>query len=129
MSAMSTSTGVEVCFLVDGRNAVLWSDSSSSASALPDRRARWEAIWECRHELVEIAHSHPVGPLAFSAEDDTTMQAIDAALGRALTYSVITPSALLRKHPDGQVGVDHNEPWWAEVLRAASGMPAREYGE
>ena len=123
---MSTSNGVEVCFLVDARDAVLWSDSSSSASALSDRRARWEAIWGCRHELVEIAHSHPLGPLAFSAEDDSTMQAIDAALGRALTYSVITPHALLRKRPDGQVGVDHNEPWWAEVLRAASGMPVRE---
>src|SRR5262245_63838265 len=102
---MSTGGGVEVCFLIGARNAVLWSDSSSSPSAMPDRRARWEAIWECRDDLVEIAHSHPVGPLAFSAEDDSTMQAVDAALGRPLTYSVVTSGALLRKHPDGQVAV------------------------
>ena len=93
---------------------------------MPDSRARWEAIWACRDELVEISHSHPVGPLAFSAEDDTTMQAVDAALGRALTYSVVTSRGLLRKHPDGHVTVEHNEPWWADVLRASSGMRSRE---
>jgi hypothetical protein len=120
------SARVEVCFLLGARDTVLWSDSSSSASAMPDSRARWEAIWECRHELVEIAHSHPVGPLLFSTEDDTTMQAIDAALGRALAYSVVTPRGMLRKHPDGRVEVDHNEPWWVAVLRAASGMPATQ---
>ena len=123
---MSTSIGVEVCFLVGARDTVLWSDSSSSPSVMPDSRERWEVIWACREELVEIAHSHPVGPLAFSAEDDTTMQAVDAALGRALTYSVVTSRALLRKHPDGQVAVEHNEPWWADVLRAASGMRSTE---
>ena len=123
---MSVDPGVEVCFLVGARDAVLWSDSSSSPSAMPDSRARWEAIWACRDDLVEIAHSHPVGPLVFSTEDDTTMQAVDAALGRALTYSVVTPRALLRKHPDGQVAVEHNEPWWADVLRAASGMRSTE---
>jgi len=123
---MDVSVAVEVCFLVGAHDAVLWSDSSSSASAMPDRRARWEAIWECRDQLVEIAHSHPAGPLAFSLEDETTMEALDAALGRALTYSVVTQSALLRKRPDGRVEVDHNEPWWADVLRAASGMRAAQ---
>jgi hypothetical protein len=123
---MSADVGVEVCFLVGARDAVLWSDSSSSPSAMPDRRERWEAIWACRDELVEIAHSHPVGPLDFSAEDDTTMQALDAALGRSLTYSVVTSRGLLRKHPDGEVALEHNEPWWAEVLRAASGMRSTE---
>ena len=123
---MSMSAGVEVCFLVGARDMVLWSDSSSSPSAMPDSRERWEAIWQCRDELVEIAHSHPVGPLSFSAEDETTMQAVDAALGRALTYSVVTSRALLRKHSDGQVAVEHNEPWWADVLRATSGMRSTE---
>jgi hypothetical protein len=123
---MTMSAGVEVCFLVGARDVVLWSDSSSSPSAMPDRRARWEAIWQCRDVLIEIAHSHPVGPLSFSAEDETTMQAVNAALGRALTYSVVTSRAVLRKHSDGQVAVEHNEPWWADVLRAASGMRSTE---
>ena len=34
----------EVCFLVDRGARVLWSDASSSPVALPDSRARWEAI-------------------------------------------------------------------------------------
>ena len=61
---------------------VLWSDAGVSPVALADSRARWEAIWRLREQLVEIAHSHPVGPLAFSQEDETTMAALARALAR-----------------------------------------------
>ena len=57
----------EVCFLISHDGAVLWADASHSPVALPDSRDRWEAIWHLREELAEIAHSHPVGPAAFSA--------------------------------------------------------------
>ncbi|MBW2458668.1 MAG: hypothetical protein JRI68_29490 [Deltaproteobacteria bacterium] len=36
-----------------------------------------------------IAHSHPMGPVAFSQEDQTTMSALDSALGRRLRFSVV----------------------------------------
>lgn len=111
----------EVCFLIDARGAVLWSDTGPSAVALPDSRARWEAIWSRRDELVEIAHSHPIGPLAFSSEDETTMEALTSALGKPLRFSVVAPAGMLARQ-DGEDTRVRDEPWWAEVLRLASGM-------
>ena len=76
----------EVCFLIGENDTVLWSDASVSPIAMPDSRVRWEAIWSRRAVLKEIAHSHPVGPNAFSAEDESTMEALRHALGRELWF-------------------------------------------
>ena len=111
----------EVCFLIGEDDAVLWSDASDSPVALPDSKQRWEAIWSRRNELREIAHSHPVGPLAFSHEDETTMSALIAALGRALRFSVVAPSGMIRREDGRDVRVGA-EPAWAAELRRASGM-------
>ena len=111
----------EVCFLVGADGALLWADASDSPSALPDSRARWEAIWNRRGQLVEIAHSHPAGPAAFSAEDTTTMDALDSALGRAVRYSVVAPRVTIARQGGPAFEVDP-EPWWAELMRLASGM-------
>jgi hypothetical protein len=114
----------EVLFLLGADGSVLWSDVGT-ASALPDSRARWEAIWERRSVLAAIAHSHPRGPLAFSSEDATTMEAIDAALGRPLQYVVVAPRGVRAR----QAGVDTDvgrEAAWVAALRAQSGMPRRE---
>jgi hypothetical protein len=108
----------EVCVLVGAGDAILWADAGSAA-ALPDSRARWEAIWARRGELVAIAHSHPLGPAAFSAEDESTMQAIDAALGRPLHYYVVAPRVTIVSTRAGAVDP---EPWWAHLVRLASGM-------
>jgi hypothetical protein len=112
----------EVCFLLDGRGAVLWRDVSGDPSALPDSRERWTEIWAHREVLAEVAHSHPRGPLAFSATDLSTMDALDAALGRPLGYAVVTPENLLRRRPDGRTLIEEDEPAWADELRAASGL-------
>ena len=111
----------EVCFLIGRGGALLWADASDSPAALPDSRARWEAIWRHKDELEIIAHSHPAGPAAFSAEDETTMQAIDSALGRALRYAVVAPRVTITR--DGTMS---QEPWWAALLRLASGMGKEE---
>lgn len=111
----------EVFFLIGRNGALLWSDASTSPSALPDSRARWEAIWSHREELEELAHSHPIGPLAFSHEDETTMTALDEALGKKLCFSVIAPNGMIRRK-EGSVARVEEEPWWAELLRLASGM-------
>jgi hypothetical protein len=107
----------EVCFLIGRGDAILWADASDSPAALPDSRARWEAIWRHRDELEAIVHSHPVGPAAFSAEDESTMAAIDSALGRVMRYCVVAPRVVITR--DGPMS---SEPWWAAVLRLASGM-------
>ena len=111
----------EVCFLIGGRGEVLWADASDSPMALPDSRARWEAIWSRREELAEIAHSHPHGPAAFSREDETTMEALDSALGRAVRFSVVAPRLTIARE-GGRVVEVIPEPWWAGLLRLASGM-------
>jgi hypothetical protein len=87
---------------------------------LPDARERWDAIWRLRDRLGEIAHSHPVGPAAFSAEDTSTMAAIDAALGRPQRYSVVAPKTMIVR--DGNTFELDPEPWWAALMRLASGM-------
>ena len=115
-------TLTEVCFLLDAEGAVLWHDSSGDPSALPDSRERWSAIWARRDVLAEVAHSHPRGPLAFSATDLSTMDAVDAALGRRLGYAVVTPENLLRRRPDGSTLIEDDEPAWVTDLRRASGM-------
>jgi hypothetical protein len=112
----------EVCFLLDADGTVLWRDATGTPSALPDSRARWEAIWAARDVLAEIAHSHPGGLLAFSAEDLSTMTTIDAGLGRALTYSVVTAESVLRREPGGATLVPVPEPPWVAALRLESGL-------
>jgi hypothetical protein len=125
----------EVFFLIGGDEAVLWSDASDSPVRLPDSRARWEAIWSRRDEIVEIAHSHPVGPLDFSREDETTMRALVTALGRPLLFSVVAPSGMVRRTEQIEAQRDpskdrvENEPWWTALLRLASGMKADDRAE
>lgn len=105
-------------FLIIGRGgAVLYADAGTSPAALPDSRARWEAIWAHRDELEVLAHSHPLGPAAFSDEDKSTMAAIDSALGKPVRYVVVAPAVVI--DTAGQVSP---EPWWAGLLRLASGM-------
>jgi hypothetical protein len=115
----------EVCFLIGAGDQVLWSDAGSSPVALADSRARWEAIWRLRDQLTEIAHSHPLGPLAFSAEDETTMSALLAALGRPLRFSVVAPAGMSTRIDERDLPVEA-EPPWADRLRSESGMTEKK---
>jgi len=116
----------EVFFLIGRGGALLWSDASESPSLLPDSRARWEAIWEHRAELEELAHSHPQGPLAFSGEDETTMTALESALGKPLRFSVVSPEGVIRRESGETKRLERDdEPWWAALLRLASGITPR----
>lgn len=112
----------EVCFLIGRGDAILYADASNSPAALPDSRARWEAIWEHRDVLEAIVHSHPVGPAAFSAEDESTMAAVDSALGRAVRYCVVAPRVTISRTGTAETIKLHPQPWWAGLLRLASGM-------
>ncbi len=111
----------EVCLLISKDGAIVWSDAGPNAAALPDSRARWEAIWSHRDLLALVVHSHPIGPRAFSAEDETTIAALDAALGRPLRFCVLAPDGLVVRD-QGRVFLSDERPWWAQLLRLASGM-------
>ncbi|HTW98138.1 MAG TPA: Mov34/MPN/PAD-1 family protein [Acidimicrobiales bacterium] len=113
---------VEVCFLLGVGGALLWADVGDDATSLGDSRARWEAVWAHRGELGEIVHSHPGGSLRFSLEDESTMKAIDAGLGRRLDYGIVSPAGYLRRRGDGSESRVTDEPWWTRLLRAASGL-------
>ncbi|MBK7584516.1 MAG: hypothetical protein IPI67_30550 [Myxococcales bacterium] len=116
----------EVFFLIGRGGALLFSDASTSPNALPDSRRRWEAIWEHRAELEELAHSHPHGPLSFSSEDETTMKALEGALGAELCFSVVSPKGMIRREDGATSGIDtEDEPWWAALLRLASGINSK----
>lgn len=117
----------EVCFLIGAKGEVLWSDASSSPLALPDSRERWEAIWSRRTALVEIAHSHPLGPEAFSEEDRSTMRALDDALGRKVRFSLVTPAQYLVRG-EGDEAVTAVPPAWVAALRTASGLESTVHG-
>ena len=119
----------EVCFLIGAQDSVLWSDAGDSPVAIADSRARWQAIWQRRERVLEIAHTHPLGGLHFSSEDETTMQALDSALGKRLRYAVVTPDAMLRRDPERDP-TDHtldDEPWWTALIRQASGLSATNH--
>ncbi|MFO0612025.1 MAG: hypothetical protein U0414_05535 [Polyangiaceae bacterium] len=111
----------EVFFLIDVDGVVLHREASDSPIAIPDARSRWEIIWENRERVGEIAHSHPIGPLAFSREDETTFEALESALGRELVFSVVAPDGMIRRQADRDERVEC-EPSWAAELRLASGM-------
>lgn len=115
------SGSFEACFLIGGADAVLWGERSSEPTALPDSRDRWTAMWRHREALAIVAHTHPTGPLAFSSTDRSTMNALDAALGRCITYAVITQDGMVCC-TDGVTTPCEDEPWWTWLLRAASGM-------
>ena len=117
----------EVFFVIGRGGAVLWSDAGDSAAALPDRRERWDAIWRLREEIEELAHSHPGGPLGFSHEDETTMEALTAGLGKAVRFSVVAPNGtIVRQNGSDAIVQVAEEPWWAALMRRASGMKGNE---
>lgn len=79
--------------------------------ALPDRRDLWDVLWEHRGCLAGVAHSHPgTGVPCPSQEDVTTFAAIEAALGRRLTWWITSRDHLIALR---WVGPDqHRYGWW-----------------
>jgi hypothetical protein len=111
----------EICFiLVEDKILRVY---FGSATRVPDSRERWEVIWQHRHEITEIAHSHPGDFLEFSHEDLTTMEAIEAGTGRSFTWSIITKQRFLSRKGGADVH-RADVPWWLELMKALSyGQP------
>jgi hypothetical protein len=107
----------EVCFLLV-EDKILRA-YFGSATSIPDERERWEAIWEHRNEITEIAHSHPGEFLDFSHEDLTTMEAVEAGTGKAFTWSIITKGGFLSRK-NGKDRLREDSPWWLSLLRQLS---------
>lgn len=50
------------------------------------------------------------------------MKALTSGLGRAYVYSVVAPDGMIRRDEEGNDSLVEEEPWWATLLRLASGM-------
>ncbi|HXJ58932.1 MAG TPA: hypothetical protein VNU68_19910 [Verrucomicrobiae bacterium] len=107
----------EVCFLlVEDKILRVY---FGSATRIPDQRERWDVIWQYRDQITEIAHSHPGEFLDFSAEDLTTMQAVEAGTGRNYAWSIVTKGGFLSRKK-GQDTRRDDSSWWLDLMRRLS---------
>jgi len=106
--------------------------ANRSAGSLPDSRQLWDVLWDNRSRLLGFAHSHPGGGVPGpSYTDVTTFAAVEAALGRRLSWWISSAdcTAVVRWcGPDrlSYRGEQVREPDWAAELRRLSEIASRE---
>ncbi len=62
-----------------------------TGTSIPDSRNLWEVLWEHRHHLGGVAHTHPwSGRPAPSHVDLTTWSACERALATRLVWPIVT---------------------------------------
>jgi hypothetical protein len=84
-----------------------------SGASLPDARDLWDVLWEHREHLAGVAHSHPgSGRPGPSREDVTTFAAIEAALGRRLSWWITSQDRVIELR---WVGPEKHKYGWREV--------------
>lgn len=63
----------------------------ASGGAIPDSRNLWDVLWENRHNLGGVAHTHPWnGSPHPSITDVTTFDAVEKGLGQSLVWPIVT---------------------------------------
>src|SRR5688572_14421382 len=107
----------EVCFILVGDKVLR--AYFGSQTKIPDLPERWQTIWNYRHEITEIAHSHPGEFLDFSHEDLTTMEAVEAGTGKKFVWSIVTRTGFMSRQ-NGQDVRREDSPWWVEFIRKLS---------
>lgn len=84
---------IETALVFDNEgNTIHWHEPPGrSGSYIPDTRDLWEIIWENRHRLGGVAHTHPWnGESWASGTDVTTFAAIEQGLGKRLLWPIAT---------------------------------------
>lgn len=125
--AMSIEVGVVIG---EGNLPIHWhTPLGSSSGGIPCSLPLWEVIWKHRDVVVGFAHSHPGdGVPAPSSEDLSTFSAVELALGRRLTWWIVTEdsfAAFRWQGPDayqykGYPIADTAESQWVKDLRKNS---------
>jgi proteasome lid subunit RPN8/RPN11 len=81
---------------LDGSPLHWHSPPDRTSVAIPDSAAFWNVLWEHRDNLAGVAHSHPGSGLPTpSHEDETTFSAIEAALGRRLSWWITSTDRVI----------------------------------
>lgn len=74
-----------------GRTLYWITHPGREAGYIPDSHSLWEFLWENRHTIGGVAHTHPWhGEASPSRTDVTTFDAIERGLGIRLVWPVIT---------------------------------------
>ena len=83
--------------LGEGGTPLYWHlPEERSMTHLPDSRTLWGVLWNQRHLVVGVAHSHPgTGRPSPSWEDCTTFSAIEQGLGRRLSWWITSDDGLV----------------------------------
>ena len=62
-----------------------------SGVKIPDSRDLWSVLWENRHRLGGVAHTHPWNGGAWASHEDvTTFDAVERGLGQRLLWPIAT---------------------------------------
>lgn len=81
----------ELLFDREGRTFYWHLPSTRTAGYIPGTWEVWQAMWENRHKMGGMAHTHPWnGDAWYSQEDVTTWSACDLGLGRRMVWVVVT---------------------------------------
>ncbi len=84
---------IEVALVFDEEGRALhWHlPPGCTGASIPDSRSLWEVLWQHRHHLGGVAHTHPLsGPPEPSHIDLTTWSACERALGARLAWPIVT---------------------------------------
>lgn len=114
-------------------HVIFWhTPTDRHGGALPDSRQLWDVMWENRVSLEGFAHSHPgsgiPGP---SYTDVTTFAAIEAALGRRITWWISSADRTSIVKWCGPDTLSYfaapllEEPQWVYQLRKLSEIPSQ----
>lgn len=115
----------EHAFVIGTAGAILHRHAppDRTAVSLPDSRDLWLILWDHRAELAGVAHTHPGGGHPSpSREDLTTFAAVEAGLGRRLSWWIATTDALAAFRWTGPARHDYGEappgdtPWLEALL-------------
>lgn len=113
--------------VVNGQPAYWHSPEGRTGGSLPDSRGLWDLLWALRKaESLGFAHSHPgAGVPGPSHTDVTTFAAVEAGLGRRITWWITSSDEVIQLYWKGPGKHDYvswviDEPDWARQLRENS---------
>jgi len=87
---------VQLLFDTEGRTLYWHDPSESNGGWIPDSQVLWDKMWEYRHCLGGMAHTHPGwGKARPSMTDVTTYAALELGLGKQLLWPVVTFSDVI----------------------------------